>query len=60
MVVTAKHWVKYGTEWHMGGESFEIEDEDFEGMKEHIETEYVSEVFPPEKPKKKTSSSKKK
>lgn len=58
MRVKAKHWLNYNGVWHKGGDTFETND--FEAIKEHVEkveetveeTQYVSEIFPPdEQPK---------
>lgn len=52
MKAIAKHWLNYNGVWHAGGEEFEVEN--FEDVKEYADMktdEFVSDVFPPETPK---------
>lgn len=65
MKVKAKHWLNYNGVWHKGGDIFEAND--FEAIKEHVEkveetveeTQYVSEIFPPEEQPKRRGRPKK-
>lgn len=51
--VRANNWLKYGCEWRKCGEVFEIEESDFDGLKDYVTrvNGFVSTVFPPEQPK---------
>lgn len=48
MIVFAKHWINYNGVWHQCGDSFEIEDKDYEAISDHVKAESASVVFPPE------------
>ena len=37
MIVKAKHWVKYNSEWHGTGETFSIDEADAEEMKQYVD-----------------------
>ena len=37
MKVIARHWVKYGGDWHRKGEVFEIDDKDAPEMKRYAD-----------------------
>ena len=49
MKVKAKHWLNYNGVWHKGGETFEVDNVD--EVKDYVvaDSEYVSEIFPPDK-----------
>lgn len=65
MKVTAKCWLNYNGVWYKGGDTFEADD--FDEIKEHVEkveetveeTQYVSEIFPPNEQPKRRGRSKK-
>lgn len=50
MKVTAKCWLNYNGVWHKGGESFDVDN--IEEIKDYVtvNSEYVSEIFPPDEP----------
>lgn len=65
---TANNWICYGGKWYKRGDIIDVPDKDvwtIEQMATLIDqtpataTEFVSEVFPPEKPKKKPGRPKK-
>ena len=59
--VRAKHWLNYNGTWHKGGDIFEINPDDKDAVAEYVTVigEFVSDVFPPEKPKEEKPAPKK-
>ena len=60
MLVKAKHNIDNGGKCITGGTVFEITDAEFDALHEAVTpVGYVSEVFPPEKPEKKSATTRK-
>ena len=56
MKVKAKHNIQYGDKWIAGGEVFEVSEKECKALQGSVEpVGYVSDVFPPEQPEKKSS-----
>lgn len=48
--VRAKHWLNHNGVWHKWGEVFEVEENEFDGLKDcvsKVNDGFVSDVFPP-------------